>query len=312
MARVLAAAGHDVVEVEDPADGLARCRTWAPDVAVLHVESCAGLVCDIKSDPVAYGTAILMIERPELSTDDALAGLRRGVQDYLIEPVADGEVLTRVEAAARTKELQKELVAQGARLEALLREDTLTGLSNRRAILTQLGGMVSAARRHGHPLSIAVLDLDHFKRINDTYGHPAGDAALVAVSGVLKQLRRADDLCCRYGGEEFVLLMEGTHGEDALAVAERLRYSIEALDFKADGQRVPLTLSAGVASFPDLYIKTAAELILFADEALYEAKRRGRNRCLLDIGQGRYMDVEGRVLTTDEATPAAEAPRIFA
>ena len=79
-----------------------------------------------------------------------------------------------------------------------------------------------------------------------------------------------------------------------------------------EGQRVPLTLSAGVSSFPELYIKTAAELILFADEALYEAKRRGRNRCLLDIGQGRYMDVEGNVLATEEATPAAEAPRIFA
>jgi diguanylate cyclase (GGDEF)-like protein len=106
--------------------------------------------------------------------------------------------------------------------------------------------------------------------------------------------------------------MEDTHGENALAVAERLRYSIEALDFQVEGQKVPLTLSAGVASFPDLYIKTGAELILFADEALYEAKRRGRNRCLLDIGQGRYLDVEGNVLTTEEVHQAAEAPRIFA
>jgi diguanylate cyclase (GGDEF)-like protein len=124
-------------------------------------------------------------------------------------------------------------------------------------------------------------------------------------------MRRAEDLCCRYGGEEFVLLMDGTNGEAGLAVAERLRQAIEALDFQVEGQRVPLTLSAGVASFPDLYIKTGAELILFADEALYEAKRRGRNRCLLDAGQGRYMDVEGNILTTEEAAPAAEAPRIF-
>ena len=106
--------------------------------------------------------------------------------------------------------------------------------------------------------------------------------------------------------------MEATTGEAGLAVAERLRAAVEALELEVEGQRVPLTLSAGVASFPELYIKTAAELILFADEALYEAKRRGRNRCLLDIGQGRYMDVEGNVLTTEEAAPAAEAPRIFA
>jgi diguanylate cyclase (GGDEF)-like protein len=161
-------------------------------------------------------------------------------------------------------------------------------------------------------MAVLLCDLDHFKRINDTWGHPAGDSALVTVAGVLKGMRRAEDLCCRYGGEEFVLLMEGTNGEDGLVIAERLRQAVEALDFQVEGQRVPLTLSAGVASFPDLYIKTGAELILFADEALYEAKRRGRNRCLLDVGQGRYMDVEGTVLTTEEPARTAEAPRIFA
>ncbi len=106
--------------------------------------------------------------------------------------------------------------------------------------------------------------------------------------------------------------MEGMGGEEGLAAAERLRAAIEALQLDFEGQRIPLTLSAGVASFPELYIKTAAELILFADEALYEAKRRGRNRVLLDIGQGRYMDTEGSVLATEEVHAAAEAPRIFA
>jgi len=208
--------------------------------------------------------------------------------------------------------LQMSLSVQRCLLDREAREDPLTGVALRRVLERRLNEIHKRACETGESMSVILCDLDHFKRINDTYGHPAGDAALVAVAGVMKQLRRADDLCCRYGGEEFVLLMEGTHGEDALAVAERLRYSVEALDFKADGQRVPLTLSAGVASFPDLYIKTAAELILFADEALYEAKRRGRNRCLLDLGQGRYMDVEGEVVSTEEAHPAAEPPRIFA
>ncbi|HEV7504021.1 MAG TPA: diguanylate cyclase [Thermoanaerobaculia bacterium] len=208
--------------------------------------------------------------------------------------------------------LQMSLSVQRCLLDREAREDPLTGVAMRRVLEKRLNEVHKRACDTGESMAVILCDLDHFKRINDTYGHPAGDAALVAVAGVMKQLRRADDLCCRYGGEEFVLLMEGTHGEDALTVAERLRYSIEALDFKADGQRVPLTLSAGVSSFPDLYIKTAAELILFADEALYEAKRRGRNRCLLDLGQGRYMDVEGEVLSTEEAHPAAEAPRIFA
>jgi diguanylate cyclase (GGDEF)-like protein len=197
-------------------------------------------------------------------------------------------------------------------LDREAREDPLTGVAMRRVLEKRLHEVHARCCETGGAMAVLLCDLDHFKRINDTWGHPAGDAALVAVAGVLKGMRRAEDLCCRYGGEEFILLMEATQGEDGLAVAERLRRSIEALDFQVEGQRVPLTLSAGVASFPDLYIKTGAELILFADEALYEAKRRGRNRCLLDIGQGRYMDADGTVLTTEEAAPAAEAPRIFA
>ncbi|MEA2599640.1 MAG: two-component system, cell cycle response regulator [Acidobacteriota bacterium] len=207
---------------------------------------------------------------------------------------------------------QMTLSVQRCLLDREAREDPLTGVALRRVLEKRLHEIHARACETGESMAVILCDLDHFKRINDTWGHPAGDAALVAVAGVLKQLRREEDLCCRYGGEEFVLLMEGTNGEDALSIAERLRHSIEALDFQVEEQRVPLTLSAGVASFPDLYIKTGAELILFADEALYEAKRRGRNRCLLDIGQGRYLDVEGTVLTTEEAHQAAEAPRIFA
>ncbi|HEX3553508.1 MAG TPA: diguanylate cyclase [Thermoanaerobaculia bacterium] len=207
---------------------------------------------------------------------------------------------------------QMTLSVQRCLLDREAREDPLTGVALRRELEKRLHQVHTRACETGESMAVILCDLDHFKRINDTWGHPAGDAALVAVSGVLKQLRREGDLCCRYGGEEFVLLMEGTHGEDALAVAERLRYSVEAVDFKVDEQKVPLTLSAGVASFPDLYVKTAAELILFADEALYEAKRRGRNRCLLDIGQGRYLDVDGEVLTNEEVHQAAEVPRIFA
>ena len=152
--------------------------------------------------------------------------MRSGIQDYLIEPVADGEVLTRVEAAARTKDLQQELVAQGARLEAMLREDALTGLSNRRAILTQLGGMVSGARRHGHPLSIAVCDLDHFKSINDTHGHKTGDEVLVAAAHAMAAHLRAEDALGRFGGEEFLVLLPDTDAEAAIHAAERMRAEV--------------------------------------------------------------------------------------
>src|SRR4051812_16570847 len=203
IARVLKAAGHEVTEVDTAEDAIVRCRAWSPDVALIHAECCGRLVSDIKSDPTAYGTAVIMIVRPGLSPDDAVAGMRQGVQDYLVEPVADGEVVTRVEAAARTKELQQELVAQGRRLESLLRADALTGLLNRRAILTLLGGAVSGARRHGHPLSIAVVDLDHFKSINDVHGHATGDEVLVAAVRAMRTHLRAEDQLGRMGGEEF-------------------------------------------------------------------------------------------------------------
>lgn len=190
-------------------------------------------------------------------------------------------------------------------------EDPLTGALLRRALEPRLSHAYGRISERGGAMSVILCDIDHFKRVNDTYGHGVGDKALVAVAEVLKESRRDGDLCCRYGGEEFLLLVDGIGGEDALSMAERLRKTVEELPFDVDGQPVQLTFSAGVACFPDLYIKSAAELILFADEALYEAKRRGRNRCLLDIGQGRYLDVEGNVLTSGEAK-VSEPPRIFA
>ena len=154
--------------------------------------------------------------------------MRRGVQDYLVEPVADGEVLTRVEAAARTKELQQELVAQGARLEALLREDALTGLSNRRAILTQLAGMVSAARRHGHPLSIAVSTSTTSSASTTRHGHKTGDEVLVAAAHAMGAHLRAEDQLGRLGGEEFLVLLPDTDAAAARHVAEKLRAEVAA------------------------------------------------------------------------------------
>ena len=280
ISRILAAAGHDVRETDDEAEALDVCRTWAPDVALIHADCSGDLVCGIKSDPVAYATAILMIERPELSPDAALDGMRRGVQDYLVEPVADGEVLTRVEAASRTKELQQELVAQGARLEALLREDALTGLSNRRAILTQLAGMVSGARRHGHPLSIAVCDIDHFKRVNDTHGHKTGDEVLVATAHAMGTHLRQEDQLGRLGGEEFLVLLPDTDADAAMHAAERMRDEVAHAPAP-----VEVTVSIGTATWE--VGETPEAFLQRADEALYAAKEAGRDRVTAATLHGR-------------------------
>jgi two-component system cell cycle response regulator len=279
LARVLTAAHHEVLEVGDPDSALAACRAWAPDVALVHAECCKDLVCAIKSDPVAYATAIVLIERPGLEPARALEGMRQGVHDFLVEPVADGELLTRVESASRTKDLQREFVAQGLRLETLLREDALTGLSNRRAILTQLGGMVSGARRHGRPLSVAIVDLDHFKRINDAHGHKTGDDVLVGAVQAMRAHLRAEDQLGRLGGEEFLVLAPDTDAEAAGHVAEKLRAEVRHAPTP-----VPVTVSIGVATWND---EAPEELLHRADEALYAAKQAGRDRVMAASLHGR-------------------------
>jgi len=161
-----------------------------------------------------------------------------------------------------------------------------------------------------------LCDLDHFKRINDTYGHPTGDLALKTVAQVLLAPARGNDLCARYGGEEFVLLFEETIGETALEIAERLRKRVEALVVKApSGERIVLTMSVGVAAAPELAVKSADDLLHLADQALYTAKHLGRNVCLLDTGQGRLRTAAGDLVElADPADGAgiATSPVFFA
>ena len=153
-------------------------------------------------------------------------------------------MIARVRSAARTKTLQEELVGQSRRLETMLHEDPLTGLFNRRYVLTRLAGLISGARRHGRPLSVAMVDIDHFKLLNDEYGHDAGDAALVAITSALRERLRAEDELGRLGGEEFLALLPDAGRRAAAVVAESLRASVEEArariaghELTRDGQR---------------------------------------------------------------------------
>jgi diguanylate cyclase (GGDEF)-like protein len=201
--------------------------------------------------------------------------------------------------------------AQRALLDREASEDPLTGVAVRRVLDRRLQEVYRECCESGESMAVILCDLDFFKRINDTFGHGTGDRALVAVAQTLEQGRRATDLCARYGGEEFTLLLEKTDGDTALRVAERLREAVEALTLEEEGERVPLTLSAGVASFPELHVKTPSELVLLADEALYEAKRQGRNLCLLDLGRGRYRSPRGGLHEAQDLPGEPEVPRLF-
>ncbi|MDH3253950.1 MAG: GGDEF domain-containing protein [Acidobacteriota bacterium] len=200
----------------------------------------------------------------------------------------------------------------GAVLDREARHDPLTGLPDRRALEERLHRAFRRSQQEGVAAAVIMCDLDRFKRINDKYGHATGDMALTAMARLLEEQQRDDDLCCRYGGEEFSVVLEKTDGVTALAVAERLRHAVENHVFTVDGKKIPLRVSAGVAAFPELHVKESLELLELADVALYEAKRQGRNRCLLNLGRGRFREVDGEVLDPEDPPPEIQAPTLFA
>ena len=161
--------------------------------------------------------------------------------------------------------------------DAALR-DGLTGAYNKNFMLNHLNTELAFALRHGTPLSVIMFDVDHFKPVNDTYGHLAGDAILKRLAEISMSTLRADDIFARYGGEEFTIVSRGTTQERAAIIAERLRQIIDKTDFIFDGQHIPITVSLGVAGLPDTPAQTTDDLIGAADAPLYQAKNSGRNR----------------------------------
>jgi len=167
--------------------------------------------------------------------------------------------------------------------DAALR-DGLTKAFNKKYFLDRLETEIAYARRHRTPLSLLMFDVDHFKRVNDTYGHLAGDYVLAKLAKIASTTVRTEDVFARYGGEEFGVICRGVPLGSAGILGERLRSTVETTLFDHEGQQLPITISVGVAAYPDLPVETATQIISAADEALYEAKRCGRNRVLLKHG----------------------------
>ncbi len=274
LGKALRAEGHEVLEAGGAAQALALCHERRPDVVVISAELCErdrlDMVDRVKSDLEIFRTAVVLTVPDELGVETARERLRRGAHDFLIEPVREAELIARVQSAGRVKILQEELVDQTTRLETQLFEDPLTHVHNRRFVFGQLEALVSGARRHGRSMAVAMVDLDHFKAVNDNYGHAIGDRVLVAAGEALQRSLRAEDVLGRLGGEEFLALLPDTDEEAAVRAAERLRAAV------ADaGGPVHVTASVGWAVLrggeaPD-------DLVRRADNTLYEAKAAGRN-----------------------------------
>ncbi len=231
----------------------------------------------IRSTPRdSYCYIVLLTSHTE--KEQVIEGLAAGADDYLTKPFHEGELLARLGVGRRIVELHRQIEAKNRLLEELALTDALTGLPNRRAIEQWATRELSGAARHGFSVWIAIADLDHFKRVNDTYGHDAGDLILRGFADVLKANTRKSNLCARLGGEEFLLMLTHANSQNVHTAIERVRSEFEKKEFVTPKGTARATASFGVAGFAGSVAPEFTDLLIRADNALYLAKGKGRNR----------------------------------
>jgi diguanylate cyclase (GGDEF)-like protein len=274
--------GYDVVSATDGNDAWKKLQEEdSPKLVILDwmmpgmegTEICRKIREYSKSeDQYTYVTLLTAKE----SKENIVTGMDAGADDYITKPFDMHELRVRVRAGQRIVQLQSELLEAKKNLEIQSRTDPLTGVLNRRAILLQIENELSRAKRDSKQISISMLDLDHFKKINDTFGHLAGDAVLRESMNRVEETIRTYDSVGRFGGEEFIVVLPGANQADAFNIAERVRLKMDEKNAEVDGVSIPFTISQGVATCNGK--STVDELIAKADEALYRAKENGRNR----------------------------------
>ncbi len=256
----------------------------SPDLVVVSVTSKAfdgfRVIARMRSSEPTRHLPILAIVEPD-ERQKAVRALELGAHDIIARPVDEEEIIARARTLMRRKRYMDTLRHRLDQSLELAITDQLTGLYNRRFLMSQLTPLVQRAQCGGEPVSVMAIDIDHFKRLNDAHGHDVGDAVLRDFAVRLGSNTRPSDFACRMGGEEFVVIMPRTKGDIACLAAERLRRSICASPFVIAGRAEPLdvTVSIGVGCSEGVN-DTAEALLKRADEGLYEAKRSGRNRVI--------------------------------
>jgi two-component system cell cycle response regulator len=222
--------------------------------------------------------AHLILLSSNTDKEQVIEGLAAGADDYLTKPFHSGELVARVEVGRRIVELHREIQAKNKLLEEMALTDNLTGLPNRRALEVWASRQLSAAARHGFSIWAVIADLDLFKKVNDTFGHDAGDAVLKTFAEILKANTRQSNICARWGGEEFLIMITHAEKENANTAIERIRKQFETKNFVFGTSTIRVTASFGIAGFRGTNPPDLSVLVARADTGLYVAKSKGRNR----------------------------------
>jgi diguanylate cyclase (GGDEF)-like protein len=274
--------GYTVVEAGDGNEAVARLSgADAPSIAVLDwmMPGMSGPeICEhVRYQENERYTYILLLTSKD-AKEDLLKGLSSGADDYVVKPVDMHELQVRLRAARRIIELQEELIATREELRIQATRDFLTGVWNRGMIMRKVHEEIDRASRRSEPIGVVMVDIDHFKQINDTHGHPAGDAVLVEVSRRMQDGIRSYDALGRFGGEEFLIVCPTTDATGVVQLGERLRDVVSSKPIEANGQSIRVTVSIGVTAHDCSKSCEIDRFISEADAALYAAKRNGRDR----------------------------------
>jgi len=286
-------AGYEIVWVENGMSAIKSAKARAFDLIVLDLvlpDIDGNQLCRWLKNTKDTEDIPIIILSAKGSMKEKVFGLEEaGADDYLPKPCDASELKARIYACLRTKVLRDELRKKNLQLEEVLSNmetlamtDQLTGLFNRRHFESAIVKEFSRTVRYGNPMSCLMIDIDHFKRINDDYGHHTGDEVLKEISQLMVGCIREADTVARWGGEEFIIMLPETTKESALQVASRLLTSVSTHKFALLSKQV--TVSLGLASIPEPSIDSSEKLIAASDRALYEAKANGRNRVEVYLG----------------------------
>lgn len=234
----------------------------------------------VRLDPRTERVPIILITAMD-DPETMVTGLEAGATDYITKPFSQAVLLARIHAHIRNVDLQVRLENQNEVLAKLAALDDLTGAYNRRTMVDALEAEISRSLRYRHGLAVVMMDIDHFKSINDKHGHAIGDHLLRGFVKRINLALRATDIFCRYGGEEFCLIMPETDEKRACRAAERMRQLVRQHPFRVGKMEIHMTVSMGMVCMPERFKGKPGELVEQADKALYEAKRSGRDRLFL-------------------------------